>query len=66
MADVNANTEIQFVEYERFCKDCIHYKEPEHSDACNECLTEPVNYNSIKPTMFKRANGKEATKNEFR
>ncbi|MBP5564858.1 MAG: hypothetical protein J6X45_03960 [Lachnospiraceae bacterium] len=52
MADVN-NTEYRFVDFEKFCKDCKYYNEDEHGDHCDECLSNPVNIDSFRPTMFK-------------
>lgn len=42
--------EVYFGEY---CKKCIHEKEPEDSDACNDCLNNPSNIDSHKPIRFK-------------
>lgn len=43
----------KIVEYDKFCKDCIYYKEREAIDECNECLNTPVNVDSHKPVCFK-------------
>ena len=51
-----------FVEFEKFCKDCKYYDKAETEDPCYECLTNPVNINSAKPTMFKEAVGKSDNK----
>lgn len=42
--------EVYFGEY---CKKCIHEKEPEDQDPCNDCLNNPSNIDSHKPLRFK-------------
>ena len=44
-----------FVEFDQFCKDCKYYNKAETEEPCYECLTNPVNINSRKPTMFKES-----------
>ena len=36
-----------------YCKHCKYAKTPESEDPCDECLTNPVAYNSRKPINFK-------------
>lgn len=35
------------------CKECEDAKTPEDESPCDECLMEPVNQNSVKPTHFR-------------
>lgn len=41
------------VYYDQYCPKCQHWDEDESTDACNECLNNPSNENSHKPTGFK-------------
>lgn len=59
-----AETTEMFVEFEKFCKDCRYYDKSETEDPCYECLTNPVNYNSRKPLMFKDALSKHDNKGQ--
>lgn len=43
----------KIVDYYTYCPRCAHWKEDENSEACNECLSNPVNEDSKKPTGFK-------------
>ncbi len=47
------NNDEHFVEYENYCKNCIHKNDPESTEPCNHCLDNPVNINSRKPVDFK-------------
>ena len=40
------------VYFDQYCKKCKHGKEPETSDACDECLEHPQNLYSHKPVKF--------------
>ena len=42
------------VRFDLYCKTCAHYQEDESEDICNECLTRPVNENSVKPINWKK------------
>ena len=44
----------KIVEFEKFCKDCVHYEKPETDDPCNECLGHTVNEDSHKPVKFQK------------
>ncbi len=46
--------EIKLVEFDKFCSKCKYYKLDEAEEPCRECLTNPINFNSIKPTRFKQ------------
>lgn len=41
-----------FCDFEKYCKLCKHKDIPEVKDPCNECLDEPVNLYTSKPTKF--------------
>lgn len=41
------------VMYSEYCKKCLYFELDETEDPCNECLTYPVNENSIVPINFK-------------
>lgn len=43
------------VNFEEFCPKCEYWKLDDGEDPCNECLAEPNNQNSHKPTRFKEA-----------
>lgn len=49
--------DFKFVEFEKYCKNCIHYEEDESDPKCKcyECLDEPVNVDSHKPINFEQA-----------
>ena len=36
-----------------YCKFCEHKNEPESSEACSDCLENPVNIDSQRPIRFK-------------
>lgn len=46
----------KFVEFNKYCTRCKHWKVSGTEEPCNECLTEPVNEYSHKPVKFE---GKE-------
>lgn len=43
----------KMVHYHRYCIECEHWDTDETEDPCHECLNQPFNYNSHKPTKFK-------------
>lgn len=43
------------VRFDIYCPKCIHEKQDEAMDPCNECLAHPVNENTAKPINFKEA-----------
>lgn len=43
----------KIIEFENFCGRCIHRDDPENSDACDECLSEPARYETHVPLNFK-------------
>lgn len=40
------------VYFDQYCKTCKHEKLDETDDPCDDCLNEPMNVNSHKPTMW--------------
>lgn len=49
----------KFVEFDKFCKSCKHKDLDEKFDPCHECLSNPVNYGSIKPIKYEEKEGDE-------
>ena len=43
---------MKFVEYEVYCPKCKYSELKDSDDPCNECLTEPINFASVKPIKF--------------
>ena len=41
------------VNFNKYCKNCIHRNEPENNDICHECLNQPMMYCSSKPLNYK-------------
>ena len=50
MEDYQAYKEVYFHEY---CKKCEYRKVSNDDEPCNECLGEPVNWNTHKPVKYK-------------
>ena len=50
MEDYQAYKEVYFHEY---CKKCEYRKVSNDEEPCNECLGEPVNWNTHKPVKYK-------------
>ena len=48
---MNENGE-KFVNFRIYCPKCKHYEVAQDEEPCNECLTNPVNVNSIKPVKY--------------
>lgn len=44
---------LKEVYFDQFCKKCVHRKENEQDDPCNECLSEPGIAFSHRPRYFK-------------
>ena len=40
------------VYFDQYCEKCIHFKEDEGKDPCDECLTYPMNEYSHKPIKY--------------
>lgn len=45
----------KIVDYEKYCKDCLYFTKEDFEEPCHECLSEPVNADSHKPTKFRPA-----------
>lgn len=43
---------IQFVDFEKYCKTCKHKKEKDIADPCNECLDISAKDSSGKPIKW--------------
>ena len=46
------NDGIKIVEFDKYCKTCLHKDVKEKDEPCNECLGEPANFNSHKPVKY--------------
>lgn len=42
----------KFVDFHKYCELCKYEKVDESEDPCDECLTYPVNTESLKPVRF--------------
>ena len=42
----------KIVEFNEWCKLCKHYDKKESEDPCFDCLADPVNTNTHKPTKW--------------
>lgn len=40
------------VYYHEYCKKCVHREVKNVEAPCDECLTEPLNWNTHKPTKY--------------
>lgn len=45
-------TDDHFVDFFVYCKQCKHYEKEETEDPCVDCLENPTNQDSRKPTQF--------------
>jgi hypothetical protein len=50
--------EEKIVEFDKYCKICKYKDLPETEDPCWDCLEDPVNVYSHRPTGFVDANAK--------
>lgn len=48
---------LKEVYFDQYCDKCEAKGVPEHEDPCNECLTNPGNWDSHKPVNFKPKEG---------
>lgn len=48
---VNPEKEVYF---DKYCKDCAHFKTPECEEPCHECLNNFTNTYSHMPVMFEK------------
>lgn len=44
---------LKIVDFEKWCKSCIHNDESETNEPCNTCLDNPTNEDSRKPVNWK-------------
>ena len=49
----------KIVEFGDWCKRCKHWEKTEADDPCWDCLADPVNYATHKPTRFEEADNGE-------
>lgn len=52
------SNDYQHIVKMEMCKTCKHYGKPETEDPCFECMYEPVNYATRKPTKYEEAEKK--------
>lgn len=52
------------VKYFKYCPSCKYRKKSNIEDPCNECLDEPINLNSHKPTMYEEGQKARVEKDE--
>lgn len=45
---------LKIVDFEKWCKSCVHCSEKEVNEPCNSCLNEPANDDSTKPILWKK------------
>ena len=45
----------KIVDFEQWCPECLYFGYDEADEPCHECLGEPVNADSHKPTKFRPA-----------
>lgn len=43
----------KIVEFDQYCKNCVYKDLPETEDPCFDCLEDPVNTYSHRPTKYK-------------
>lgn len=44
--------EYREVRFDKYCKECKHFKLDNYDEPCYECLGEPINLYSEKPVKF--------------
>lgn len=42
------------VYYNMYCNSCVHKAKKNEQSPCDECLDEPINYQSHKPIKYKK------------
>ena len=52
----------KFVEYEKWCKTCVHMDLDESEDPCHDCLQTPVNTYSSRPYYYEGDDTKNTAK----
>ena len=51
---LNQTTHEKFVNYEGYCPTCKYRDEPDTCPKCDECLSNPTNYESMKPINYEK------------
>lgn len=46
---------LREVDFHEWCPKCEYYELKENEDPCHDCLNEPANDDSRKPSLFKEA-----------
>lgn len=46
------NDGMKIVEFDKYCKTCLHEKKKETEEPCCDCMEESVNMNSHKPVKY--------------
>ena len=44
----------KIVQFHKYCDSCKHKDVKETDDLCHECLSEPINYASVKPIKYEK------------
>ena len=52
------DNDTKIVEFWKYCETCKHYERSECEDPCWDCLDDPVNIHSHKPTYWEAADEK--------
>ena len=47
-----SNEYEKMVEFDKWCEKCKNYDKKESDDPCFDCLSDPVNYATRKPTKW--------------
>lgn len=47
--------DLKMVDFHKYCEKCEYKNLPENEDPCYQCLADPVNVASHKPTHFKES-----------
>lgn len=51
---LNEETHEKFVDFTTYCVQCKHRDCKDDDEPCNECLSHPTNYESMKPVKFEK------------
>lgn len=57
------NEEYKEVRFDLYCESCKYKDIKDIEDPCNECLDEPINLHSHKPTKYEEDTNKKPNKN---
>ena len=53
--DIQAYKEVHFHEY---CKTCVNKDTPDTKAPCDECMSEPLNWNTHRPVKYEKKESK--------